>query len=53
LKNTYVFGQALNNFKIALQFPVGHAIQPLTPFPVTGGGKVVNKGVAKPVTGNV
>ena len=42
----------LNDFEIAFELPVGDAIQPLTPFPFAGGGEVVDKGVAQPVTGD-
>ena len=39
-------GPVLNDFQIAFQFPVGHTIEPLTPFPLAGGGKMIYKGVA-------
>src|SRR6478609_230594 len=41
------------DLEIALAFPIGDRIEPLSPFPVTGGGEVVDEIVAEPVAGAV
>ena len=42
-----------DDLEIALQFPIGHAVQPLPPFPFAGGGEVVDEVVAEPVARDV
>jgi hypothetical protein len=37
----------LNNFKVTLQFPIGHFLYKLVPFPFTGFNEVVNKRFSK------
>src|SRR5258705_11412966 len=41
------------DLEIALQFPIGHRIEPLPPFPFARGGKVVDEIVAEPVAGEI
>src|SRR6201997_4763879 len=42
-----------DDFEIALQFPVGHAGEPLPPFPLARGGEVIDEIVAEPVAGEL
>jgi len=46
------FEAALNNFKIARQFPVRHMMAELALFPFAGSGIVFNKCVTKQLAGN-
>src|SRR5215471_11139110 len=39
----------LDDLEIALQLPVGDAIEPLSPLPFTSRGKMIDEVVAKPV----
>ena len=39
----------LDDFEVALEFPVGDRVPPLPPFPFTGGSEVIDEGVAEPV----
>ena len=39
----------LDDLEVAPQFPVGHRIEPLAPFPFAGGGEVLDEVVAEPV----
>src|SRR6185436_13408313 len=38
-----------NDLEIALQFPVGHTVEPLPPLPLARRGEVVDEGVAEPI----
>src|SRR5450631_571631 len=38
-----------DDFEIALQFPVGDAVEPLPPLPLAGGGEMIDEVVAEPV----
>src|SRR5258706_959667 len=38
-----------NDLEVALQFPVGHGVEPLAPFPLARGGEVLDEVVAEPV----
>ncbi len=42
-----VLADALDYFKVALKFPIGHGILKLSPFPFAGGNKVFDKCVAE------
>src|SRR5215467_9764956 len=38
-----------DDLEIALQLPIGHAIEPLSPLPFAGRGKMIDEVVAEPV----
>ena len=42
-----------DDLKVPLHLPVSDRIQPLAPFPVAGGGEMVDEAVAEPVAGDV
>src|SRR4030095_14847337 len=44
-----MMGITSDDLEIALQFPVGDTVQPLAPFPVPGGRKMFDEGVAQQI----
>src|SRR5437868_5529570 len=43
------FMAASDDLEVALQFPIGHAVEPLAPLPFAGRGEVIDEGIAEPV----
>src|SRR5438105_2986254 len=44
--------ESSNDLEVALELPVGDGVEPLAPFPLAGGGEVIDEVVAEPVPGD-
>src|SRR5207248_7043182 len=47
-----LLNESSNDLEVALELPVGDGVEPLAPFPLAGGGEVIDEVVAEPVPGD-